>query len=104
MDELNPLPASFNQPGSAKNHEMVRHRRARQAVTRRHIARQTVAAGRPVGIEPSNHRKPRRLRQSVQNAGQWNVVEIGMGEAAHAADLATLSDKFKIFPYSEVLN
>lgn len=69
MDKLDPLPASFNQPGSAKNHEMVRHRRARQAVTRCHIARQTVAAGRPVGIQPSNHRKSRRLRQSVKYAG-----------------------------------
>lgn len=87
VNDLGPVLARFDEPGAAKNGEMIGDGRARQSVGRCAVARQPFALGRTILVEHSYDLESRWIRQRMKQAGQRNIVQVWVSEARHHTDI-----------------
>jgi hypothetical protein len=87
VDDLGPLFPRFDQPGAAKDREMIGDGRAWQTLWRGAIARETIALGPGICVERPHYLQPRWIGQRVEHTRQRNVVQTGMNEARHTTDI-----------------
>jgi hypothetical protein len=87
IDHSRSFLAALDQSCGPEHIEMVRHRGARKLIWRRAVAGKAVAHAFKIVIQAPDNGQTRRVRQGMEHARQWDVVQIWMNEPSHIADI-----------------
>jgi len=104
IDHLRPFLAALDQPSAPEDVEMVGHCCTRQLVGRRAVAGKAFAHLSKIVAKTPDNGEARRVRQCMKHARQRHVVEIGVNEPGHIADIEQFSkiSNIPLFGYIEL--